>query len=181
MGVVPVVMMPRIVAACAVVPIDGSVAIPATTPSPIGTAETEVEIHARTIEWVIIPWVVIPRVIVVYGDVCVAARVVVVIITGRTRCRGSEALDARGIVGVVVGFCGGVNHTVGVGHGFSGLIHRVNRRVVLAVGIIALIVVFRVLAEVRRYIRAIARCGCVVAAIVVRRVVNVVFGHIFLR
>ena len=62
----------------------------------------------------------------------------------------AETLDARGKIGIVVGLGGGVNHAVGVGHRFGGLVDgfRIGG-VVLAVGIVVLIVIRRVAADGR--------------------------------
>ena len=66
--------------------------------------------------------------------------VVVIVHGGAGSC--AETLDAGREILVVVGFGGGVNHAIGVGHRFSSLIHGLgNGLVIFAVGIIRLIVI----------------------------------------
>ena len=107
---------------------------------------------------VVIPWVVITvvgRIVeaetegvkapvpgVAYINIGVATGIVVVIIIQCGAGSAAEALDACRIVGIVVGFSGGIDHAVGVSHGFGGLVHwlRVGH-VVLTVGVISLVVV----------------------------------------
>ena len=108
---------------------------------PVGTiAPTHVETRVVVpIEWVVA----------VHVNVGVAtARVVVVIIADGRGSTCAETLDAGCIVGIVVGLGGGVNHAVGVGHRFGGLINRLGiADVVSAIGIVGLVVVFRVAAD----------------------------------
>ena len=76
------------------------------------------------------------------GVASAVAGVVVVIIVQRRAGPGAETFDASRVVGIVIGLGGGVNHTVGIGHGLRGLIHGGGSGlIVLAVGIIGLIVV----------------------------------------
>ena len=60
----------------------------------------------------------------------------------------AKTLDARGKVGIIISLSGSVNYAVGVGYCFRGLINRFGIiDVILAVGIVGLIVVFRVAAD----------------------------------
>ena len=60
----------------------------------------------------------------------------------------AKTLDARGKVGIIIRFRGSVNHTVGVSHCLCGLIDWVGVvDVVFAVGIVSLVVIFRVAAD----------------------------------
>ena len=94
---------------------------------------------------------------------------------------GAETLDASRIVGIVIGFGGGVDHAVGVGHRFRGLIHGFGiADVVFAVGIVGLVVVFRVAADAWAHVGAVA-CGHATARIAVGRIVGVVFRHLLVR
>jgi hypothetical protein len=102
---------------------------------------------------VIVGRVVVPieGIVAVHVDVGVATAVVgvvVVIIVSRRGGLRAETLDACGKVGIVVRLRGGVHHTVGVGHRLRGLVNGVGVvDVILAVGIISLIVIFRVAAD----------------------------------
>lgn len=79
---------------------------------------------------------------VAYINIGVATGIVVVIIIQCGAGSTAETLDACRIVGIVVGFSGGIDHAVGVGHGFGGLVHGLRvGHVVLAVGVISLVVV----------------------------------------
>lgn len=79
---------------------------------------------------------------VAYINIGVSTGVVVVIVVHCGTGSGAETLDACRIVGIVVGFSSGVDHAVGISHGFSGLVHRLRvGHVVLAISVISLIVV----------------------------------------
>ena len=140
---------------------------------------------------VVIPWIVITVVGIIiesetegieapipgvaYINIGIATSIVVVIIIQCGAGAGAETLDTCRIVGIVVGFGGGVNHTVGVSHGFSGLVHwlRVGH-VILTVGVISLIVISGA-TSARRDSAAIA--ANLRVAVVVRRVVGVVISR----
>ena len=103
-----------------------------------------------------------------------AAGVVVVIIVERSAGSRSETLDAGCEVGIVIGFGGGVNHTVGVSHSLSVLIYGFSvRHIVLAVGIIGLIIVGAIAADAWRD----GTFGLMPAWRVVRRIIGVVISH----
>jgi hypothetical protein len=103
----------------------------------------------------IVPAVIIARVVVpiegvvaVDIDVGVAARVVIIVIVSRRGGLCAETLDAASEVGIVIGLGGGVNHAIGVGYGLRGLIDGLGiADVILVVGIVGLIVVFRAAAD----------------------------------
>ena len=97
--------------------------------------------------------------------------IVVVIHGGAGTC--AETLDACCKVSVVVGLGSSVNHAIGVGHGFSGLIDGIDIGFeVLAVRIVGLIVVSRTAADA-------GRNGAVVRlSLVVRRIIGVIVGHL---
>ena len=142
--------------------------------APVGTiAPTHVE--AR----VVVP---IERVVTVHINVGVAAtRVIVVIIADGRGSTRAETLDAGCIVGIVVSLGGGVNHAVGVGHRFSGLIHWLDiADVVFAIGIVGLVVVLRVAADAGADVRAVAFRHAS-ALVAVRRIVDIVLGHLPVR
>ena len=93
----------------------------------------------------------------------------------------AETLDACSKVGIVIGLSGGVDHAVGVSHRLCGLVDRLGiADVILAVGIIGLIVVFRVAADARADIRAVA-FGHLTARIAIGRIIGVVLGHLTIR
>ena len=181
--VMPVVVVPVAVIAIAPIRIPAPVVavvvgiapvpVPAPIAAPIGTI-TPVPI---VVAGVVIP---IERVVAVHIDVGVATAiigVIIVIIASRRGRLRAEALDARREVGIIVGLGSGVHHTVGVGHRLRGLINGLGiADVVLAVGIIGLVVVFRTAADAGTYIRSIARRH--VSAFVVGRIVGVVVGHL---
>ena len=133
---------------------------------------------------VIIGRVVVPveRIVTVHIDIRVTTAttvgVIVVIIVSRRGGLRAETLDARGKVGIIVGLGGGVNHTVGVGHRFRGLVNGLGIvDVVLAVGIVGLVVVFRTAADAGAYIGAIA-CRHAAALVAVRRIIGVVVSSL---
>jgi hypothetical protein len=100
----------------------------------------------------IMVWVETPVPCIAYIDVSgiaiVVASIVVIVVVHGGACTCTETLDAGGKVLVIIGFGGGVNHAVGVGHRFSGLIHGIDvGLVVLAVGVIRLIVVGSIAAD----------------------------------
>ena len=177
--VVVVVMMPRMVpvrivpAPMEAVPIIGTVPIVVIVPGivvPIIIGIIVVSVVAVRVK------APVPRII--YKDVGVAAAsVIVVIIIERGAGAGSETLDARSKVGIVVGLGGGIDHAVGVGYRLGGLIHGLGiRHIVLAVGIIGLVVVGAAAVDARRHRAAIAAVS-LAAWRVVRRIIGVVIGH----
>ena len=90
----------------------------------------------------------------------------------------AEALDARGKVGIVICLGGGVNYAVGVGHRLSGLVDGIGIvDVILAVGIVGLVVVFRVAADAGAHVGAVAGSH-LSSRIAIRRIVGVVFGRV---
>ena len=104
----------------------------------------------------VVVWVETPVPCIAYIDVSGIATVVAVVVAcvvvivvvhgGAGTC--AETLDAGGKVLVIIGLSGGVNHAVGVGHRFSGLIYGIDvGLVVLAVGVIRLIVVGSIAAD----------------------------------
>lgn len=128
-------------------------------------------------------WVESPVPAVAYIDIGVAravavASIIVVVIIHGGACIGAETLDAGSKVLVVVGFGGGVNHAVGIGHRFGGLIHRIDvGLVILAIGIICLIVVRGAAADARG---GASGCACVLfPRVVVGRIIGVIVSHLF--
>lgn len=117
--------------------------VPAPIAAPIGAVAPSVIVGR-----VVVP---IEGVVAVHIDVCVAAAVVgvvIVIIVSRRGGLRAETLDACGKVGIVIRLCGGVHHAVGVSHRLRGLINRFGVvDVIFAVGIVGLIVIFRVAAD----------------------------------
>jgi hypothetical protein len=173
--ITPAVMPVGIPAPIAIVV--GVTPIPVPTPvaAPIGAIAPSV-IVCR----VVIP---IEGIVAVHVDVGVAAAVgvIVVIIVSRRRGLRAETLDARGKIGIVIRLRGGVHHAVGVGYCLRGLVNGVGIvDVILAVGIIGLIVVFRVAADAGAYVRAVA-FGHLTPCIAIRRIVGVVFGRLAIR
>lgn len=185
MMVVPVVVMPVAVITPAIAPIRiptpvvavmvgiAPIPVPAPVAAPIGTIAPS-PVVAR----VIVP---IEGVVTVHIDIRVAATtvgVIVVIIVSRRGGLRAETLYARGKVGIIVGLGGGVNHTVGVGHRFRGLVNGLGIvDVVLAVGIVGLVVVFRTAADAGAHIGAIA-CRHAAALIAIRRIIGVVVSSL---
>ncbi len=194
----PIVVMPIVIMAIVmvVVPIGTAVAtVPIGIPSPVAVVgiapipiPAPVGAPVRTIAPTPIEArVVVPIIGVVAVDVdvgvatAIAARVVVVIIVARRGGLCAETLDAAGEVGIIVGLGGGVNDAVCVGHRLRGLVHGLGIvDVVLAVGIVGLVVVFRVAADARTHIGAVAG-GHPTAGVAVRRVIGVVFGRLTVR
>ena len=108
----------------------------------------------------------------------VASSVVVIVIihSGTGSC--TKTLDAGCEVLIVISFGGGVHHAVGVGHCFCGLIHGIDvGLIVFAVRVIRLIVVGGVTADTGG--GAAAASGVLSSGVIVRRVVGVVVGHLF--
>ena len=183
MVVMPVMMVPMAMIAPTITPVGiptpivtivvRITPIPVPTPiaAPIGTIAPSVIIGR-----VVVP---IEGIVTIHVDVRVttatAVGIIVVIIVSRRGGLCAETLDACGKVRIVVGLCGGVNHAIGVGHRFSGLVNGFGiADVVLAVGIVGLVVVFRVAADAWAHIGTVA---CRHAALVaVRRIVGVVVG-----
>ena len=154
---------------------------PVIVPAPIGApvrtiAPTDVETRGETpIEGVV------AAAHINVGVAAAAACVIVVVIVTRGGGLCAETLDASRIVGIVVGFGGGVDHAVGVGHRFRGLVNGFGiAGVVLAVGIVGLVVVFRVAADAWAHVGAVAG-GHATARIAVGRIVGVVFRHLLVR
>ena len=120
---------------------------PIPVPAPVG-APIRTIAPAVIIGGVIIP---IERVVTVHINICVTATAVSVIVVIIVSCRGglrAETLDAHCEVGIVVGLGSGVNHAIGVGHRLRGLVDRFGiADIVLAIGIVGLIVVFRTAAN----------------------------------
>ena len=117
--------------------------IPAPVAAPIGAIAPSVIVGR-----VVVP---IEGIVAVHVDVGVTAAVVGVVVVIIISCRGglrAETLDACGKVGIVIRLSGSVHHAVGVGHRLRGLVDGVGIvDVILAVGIIGLIVIFRVAAD----------------------------------
>ena len=123
------------------VPIIVPIRIPPPIGSPIGTI-AKAYVNTR----VEIP---IEGVVAVHINVCAAATgVVVVIIVSRRRGLRAKTLDTSGKLGIVIGLGGGVHNAVGVGHRLRGLVDRIGiADVVLTVGIVGLVVIFRIAAD----------------------------------
>ena len=151
---VVIVIIPRVPRA--VMPIIGIVIITVRVESPVpGIADINVGVAAV---------------------IAVACVIVVVVVHGGGGS-SAETLDAGCKVGIVIGFGGGVNHTVGISHGFGGLVHGIHvGLVVLAIGIISLIVVGRAVVDTRSDTAAIV-VGILRLWIVVRRIIGVIVGH----
>ena len=150
------------------------VEVPAPIAAPVGTVAPTIIVGR-----IVVP---IERVVAVGVNVVgVTAGVVVVIIAYRRGGSRAKTLDASCIIGVVIGLGGGIHYTVGVGHRLRGLVHGICVvDVILAVGIIGLVVVFRVTADAWADVGAVAG-GHASALVAVRRVVDVVFGHLLVR
>ena len=92
-------------------------------------------------------WIVDPTPGVAYINIgaaagAVSSGIIVVIVIQGGAGASAETLDACRKVGIVVGFGGGVDHAVGVGHRLGGLINGLRvGYVVLAVGVVSLVVV----------------------------------------
>ena len=173
----PTVRPIRIPAPIAVVGI-APVIVPAPVGAPVRTiAPTDVETRGETP----IEGVVAAAHINVSVAAAAAACVIVVVIVTRGGGLCAETLDASRIIGIVVGLGGGVDHAVSVGHRFRGLVDGFGiAGVVLAVGIVGLVVVFRVAADAWAHVGAVAG-GHATARIAVRRIVGVVFRHLLVR
>ena len=122
--------------------------VPAPIAAPIGAVAPSVIVGR-----VVVP---IEGVVAVHIDVGVAAAVVGVVIIIIVSCRRglcAETLDACGKVGIVIRLRGGVHHAVGVSYSLRGLINWFGVvDVILAVGIVGLIVIFRVAADAGAHI-----------------------------
>jgi hypothetical protein len=142
--------IPRIAPVGVGVPRVAPIRIPTPIGSPIRTV-TPADVDAG----IIIP---IEGVVAVHIDVCVAATsIIIVIIISCRRSLCAKTLDASGKVGIVIGLRGSVYNAVGVGHCFCGLINGIGIvNVVLAVGIIGLVVVFRIAADAWTHVRTVA-------------------------
>ena len=181
MMVVVMVMIPRMIPIVVVVPAP-MVAVPVvgTIPVVVIVPGVVIAVIIRIVVTVVIR-VEAPVPGIAYIDVGVAAAiatsVVVVVIIHSGAGSSAETLDAGGEVLVVVGLSGGVNHTIGIGHRLSGLIHGSDvGLVVLAVGIISLIVVSGIAADAGG--GAAAASGVLPACMVVWRVVGVIVSHL---
>ena len=150
--------------------------VPAPIATPIGTITPSV-IVCR----VVVP---IEGVIAVYIDVRIATAsvcVVVIIIVSRRGGLCAETLDACGEVGVVIRLRSSINYAVGVSYRFRGLINGVGIvDVILAVGIVGLVVVFRVAADAGAHIRAVAG-GHLTACVAVGRIIGVILSCLAIR
>ena len=153
---------------------------PIPVPAPIGTPVGTVT-PAPVVAWVVVP---IEGVIAVHVDVGVATatdRVIIVVVVSRRRGLCAETLDAGGKVGVIIGLSGGVHYAVRVGHRLRGLVNGISVvDVVLAVGIVGLVVVFRVAADAGAHVRTVAGSHPT-ACVAVRRIIGVVFGRLAIR
>ena len=141
--IAPTIRPVRIPAPVAIVVGITPIPVPAPVAAPIGAVAPSVIVGR-----VVVP---IEGIVTVHIDVGVTAAVVGVVVVIIVSCRGSlraETLDACGKVGIVIRLCGGVHHAVGVGHRLRGLVNGVSIvDVILAVGIIGLVVIFRVAAD----------------------------------
>ena len=147
------------------------VRIPAPIAVPIRTI-TPTDIEA----WVIIP---IEGVVAVHINVCFATAsvIIVIIVNGRGGLR-AKTLDARGKISIVISLCGCVHYAVRVSHRFRGLVNGFGIvGVVFTVGIIGLVVVFRVAADAGAHIGTVAGGH----AIAVWRVIDIVLRHLTVR
>jgi len=171
-GPIGIVPIPGITPIGIRIPGIAPIGIPAPIGPPVGTI-APAHVNARVV--VPIEWVVAVHIDI--GGAAIAARgVIIVIIVSCRRGLRAETLDARGKVGIVIGFGGGVHHAVGVGHRLSSLVNGIGIvDVVFAVGIVGLVVVFRVAADAWAHVRAVA-CGHLFARVAVRRIIGVVFG-----
>ena len=122
--------------------------VPAPIAAPIGAVAPSIIVGR-----VVVP---IEGIVTVHIDVGVTAAVVCVVVVIIVSCRGglrAKTLDASGKVSIVIRLCGGVHHAVGVGHRLRGLVNGVGIvDVIFAVGIIGLIVIFRVAADTGAHI-----------------------------
>jgi hypothetical protein len=148
-AVIPPTVMPvGIPAPVAIVVRITPIPIPAPVAAPIGTIAPSVIVGR-----VVVP---IEGIVAVYVDIGVATASVGVVVVIIVSCRGglgTETLDTSGKVGIVIRLRSGVHHAVGVGHRLCGLINGVGVvDVVLAVGIVGLIVIFRVAADARAHV-----------------------------
>ena len=109
--------------------------------------------------------------------VVAVACVIVVIIVHSGGSSSAETLDASRKVGIIVGFGGGVDHSVGVGHSLGGLVHGIHiGLVVLAIGVIGLIVVGRAVVDTGGDTAAVV-VGILRPWVVVGRIISVVVSH----
>jgi hypothetical protein len=145
--------------------------IPAPIAAPIGTI-TPTVIVCR----VVVP---IEGIIAVYIDVRIASSSVsVIVIIIVSRCGGwcAETLDACGEVSIVIRLRSSINYTVGVGHRLRGLVYGISIvDVILAVGIVSLVVVFRVAADAGAHIRAVTG-GHLTSWVAIRRIIGIIFS-----
>lgn len=179
--VMVVVMIPRMIPVVVVVPAP-VVAVPivGTIPVVVIVPGIVIAVIIRIVIAVVVR-VEAPVPSVAYIDVCgaaaIAASVIIIVIIHGGAGSSAETLDAGCEVFVVIGFGGGVNHTVRVGHRLSSLIHGLDvGLVVLAVGIIRLIVVGGIAADARCGVAAVS--SVLSACMVVWRVIGVVVSHL---
>jgi hypothetical protein len=141
--IVPVgVVVPRIAPIGVGIPRVAPIGIPTPIGSPVRTI-APTYVNGR----VVVP---IEGIIAIDVDVGVTARacviVVIVVSIGGGLC--AETLDSCSEVGIVICLSGGVYHAIRVSHRLSGLVDGIGIvDVILAVGIVGLIVIFRVAAD----------------------------------
>ncbi len=178
--VMVVVMIPRMIPVVVVVPAP-VVAVPivGTIPVVVIVPGIVIAVVIRIVITVVVR-VEAPVPSVAYIDVggaAIAASVVIIVIIHGGTGSSAETLDAGCEVLVVISLGGGVNHTVGVSHRLSSLIHGLDvGLVVLAVGIIRLIVVGGIAADARCGVAAVS--SVLSACMVVWRVIGVVVSHL---
>ena len=189
---VAVKMVVMVVVMIGMIPVIVSPTVPIRIPAPIAVVGiTPIRIPTPVIAapvWTIAPTDIIARVVIpiegivaVYINIGISAAIACVVVIIIADGRGgscAETLDAGCKIGIVISFGGGINHAVGVGHRFSGLIHGFGiADVILAVGIISLVVVLRIAADAWADIRAVVS-GQLPALVAIRRVIDIVLGHV---
>ena len=141
--ITPTVMPVGIPTPIAIVVRIAPIPVPAPIAAPIGAVAPSVIVGR-----VVVP---IEGIVTIHIDIGVTAAVVgvvVVIIVSRRGGLRAETLDACGKVGIVIRLRGGVHHAVGVSHRLRGLINWFGVvDVIFPVGIVGLIVIFRVAAD----------------------------------
>ena len=137
MRMIPVVVMPSPIMS---VPIVGAIPVIVVIPGVVITVVgRNVETEAEGIK-APVPGVAYINIGAASGTATTSIVVIVIIQCGAGS--SAETLDACRIVGIVVGFCGGIDYSVGVGHGFGGLIHWLRVGLVVpTVSVIGLVVI----------------------------------------